>query len=405
MQQWKHRSSLFMAACLLALLGACSGTPQTVTVSEPSPTATQHEQEVEPLVAEDLGIDFLALEPVKSTLDIGGGGWWVIEIQDMDEDGSLDLVTVDNPEGLVRIYLNDGLGTSQPDKVLAVDAGPSGLELAGLVLADFDGDGLLDIAVSHLKEDAVSVLFNDGSGQYVARTRISVEEEPTFLRVADLEIDGDIDLIVTYFSSSQISLLRNDGTGNFSADELIQMTAGGEMFAEVSDLNNDAYPDVVVGHPYDVKLSLLLNNSGVLGEPEEYEIGTPPQAISIGDLDDNGSPDLVVISKTGSISVLKNDGTGTFVESKTIEPGGSLSSGLLADMNGDGLLDLLAANDGSFNVEAFVNVGDGSFVHHGDYAAFPVGPRHLRIADIDADGIDELVAAGFARVALFDFAD
>lgn len=396
------RLPIFLHLLLIAFFAACSGVQPDTSGALPPPSATNSEVEEQPPAAEQPpAVDLFASEPVKSTLDIRSGGFSGFELHDMNGDGSLDLVATDFYEGFVRIYTNDGLGEFQSTDALPVGAGPS-----GLTLADFDADGALDMAISHPEEGGISLLLDGGSGQFMTPISVSDGESPTFLRTADFEMDGDIDLMVNDYYSSEINILRNDGAGRFSPDDPIVLTAGGKMVTEVSDLNNDAYPDAVVAHPIDAIITVLLNDGGgTLGEADEYAVGTSPQAVAIADLDGDNAPDLVVTSRTGTVSIFMNDGNGAFVEGETFEPGGGLMFGLLADMNGDGQLDLLVANEGAFNVHAFANLGDGTFAHQTDYSAFPAAPRHLHLADIDSDGIDELLAVGMTKLAIFDFAD
>jgi hypothetical protein len=417
MQMHRHHDWLSVLLCLLmiALIAGCSSaqpdadeavpslsTATRVPASEPTIESAVEVEEVMP-IPEQPTIDLFALEPIKSTLDIGNGWFSRIELHDMNADGTLDLVAADFQDDLVRIYTNDGLGAFQSTVELPVDEGPS-----GLALADFDGDGRLDITVSHpeTEDSGISLLFDDGSGHFNAPISVTTVENPTFLQPTDLEMDGDIDLIVNDFYSSEVHILRNDGAGNFSPDEPVVLTAGGQMVTEIIDLNDDTYPDAVVTHPLDAKISLLMNDgAGSLAKVSEYAVGTHPEWVAFGDLDRDTDLDMIVTSKTGTISILMNDGNGAFVEDETLEPGGILRYGLLADMNGDSRSDLLVANEGVFSVQAFANLGDGTFAHQTDYAAFPTAPRRLRLADIDSDGIDELMAASGTQLTIFDFAD
>lgn len=368
-------------------------------MAAPSPTAL--EAETGGTIPELSVANLLDGAPDVTFYGIGRNAFFGIALDDVNGDGAVDLIAPDSPSDVLRIYANNGMGELQPPEVITTGASP-----AGIAVADFDGNQWLDLAVSNYDDDSISIFFGDEAGGYSSVAEIPVDDKPTYLQSLDMEGNGTMDLVVNDDYSSNILLLRNDGNGVFTPDDPITLQPGGELATEVSDLNGDSFQDLIVIHPLGAQISVLLNDGeGGFGPSTEFPVDSGPEGIAVGDFNGDEAPDLVVGSRSGTVSVLQNDGSGAFTAGEVLEPGGILYAAAAADMTGDGALDLLVADGGSFNLHVFPNRGDGTFEAAVSFPTFPVGPFHLYLADMDMDDIDEIVAAGASRAALFDFAD
>lgn len=128
-----------------------------------------------------------------------------------------------------------------------------------------------------------------------------------------------------------------------------------------------------------------------LSSPINFDVGKNPAGIASGNLFDLGNDLVVANTKSNTISVLFNNGNGTFGSALQLSTGGKApKSVLLEDFNGDGRLDIAVSNSGSGNVAVLINNGDGTFATP---TLFAVGkkPGILRTADVNGDGKTDLV--------------
>ena len=337
-----------------------------------------------------------------------------IALGDVDGDGDLDLVC-GNTSWLAaqnRLYLNDGSGRFRDVTAnqLPVHADPT----QAVVLADFDGDGDLDIVFGNRSSDRL--LRNDGRGTFTEAPRgylpIGVSSS---LAAADVDGDGDIDLICTgapqTWAAGGTRQLHNDGAGRFavvSANLLPPSLAAPSALALV-DIDGDGDVDLVVGRK-DGANSLYHNlGGGVFVEAvAAFGRGGPSRtlAVACGDVDGNGAQD-VVFGRADRDELWLGDGTGTLLDASRSGPRtrGELTNALaLADIDGDGDLDLFCGN-GTFiqhQNALFRNDGSGGFtdVTSNQMAGGWLSATCAAFGDVDGDGDLDLVVGNALIVTL-----
>jgi len=137
-----------------------------------------------------------------------------VAVFDFDQDGNDDLAVANAGDNAVAILMGNGKGAFTPNinSPVAVGGGPS-----AVVLADFNGDGKMDLAVADLSASAVSVSLGDGTGTFPTVTDYPVGRSPSSIAVGDFNKDGKLDLVVANRLNGSVIFLLGDGTGSFRA--------------------------------------------------------------------------------------------------------------------------------------------------------------------------------------------
>jgi len=281
-----------------------------------------------------------------------GGGPSALAAGDLNGDGSADLVVAKAHTSVVSVLINDGHGGFAPHVDYRTAASP-----VSVVLADLDGDHKLDVATADADRKAVSVLLNHGNGTLQPRDDYGTGVGPVALATGDLDGDGRPD-VVTANTSGSVSVLLNRGKVIFAAKA--DYAAGGAPNSiALADFDGDGSLDAAVASPRaprgrDVTL-LLGRGDGTFRLRRYFPARVNASRISSGDLNGDGSPDLV-FSDGRALAVMLNRGHATFQGPLWFGRADTLAAG---DFNGDGRLDLAAAwvNDrnGAWNLTVHRN--------------------------------------------------
>jgi hypothetical protein len=185
---------------------------------------------------------------------------------DFNGDGHLDLVVADEGNASVSVFLGNGDGTFQPRVDYAVGNSP-----VWVSTNDFNGDTVLDLAVANKQDNTISILFGTanavaagatatGTGTFGAQTVYPAGTSPTSIAVADYNIDGLPDLAVTDQGDNAISLLLNLGGGTFGPN--FELPVGTSPVSIVTaDFNGDGRPDVALANNGSANVSVVLNSA------------------------------------------------------------------------------------------------------------------------------------------------
>ena len=345
-----------------------------------------------------------------------GGANMSLALRDLDGDTDLDLVAVSGAQlGSILVIANDGTG--EFDR-LAIDQRKfytlGGSSLGPITLGDLDGDSDLDIAISHLYDNDVSVLLNDGSGGFgtptaqsdvfVARyLEYAAGNRTIHVTIGDIDGDGDMDIAAANRDDRSVTLLLNDGAAGFGARQF--PTGLRPESLALGDVNGDGILDAVTGNEGssgDAVSVLLGDGSGGFGPRQVLAAGASTRTVALGDVDGDGDLDLVTAGYTGfdnagTIHLLRNDGAGNFSAAETVFSGNLRPLSMaLGDVNGDGNLDIATANNSQFggqdSVAWFVNDGSGGFNLVGlSFVSGLDGPESVTLGDVNGDGALDLV--------------
>lgn len=229
---------------------------------------------------------------------------------------------------------------------------------SGVVIADFDGDGKLDLAVANGSAGSVSIRLGNGDGTFQAAHTFNVGVSPAALSKGDFNNDGKLDLAVfqpgdpNTSATGAISVLSGNGDGSFQSPKMTPLTVAIDL--AVADFNLDHKSDVAVAD-YDSSsgntriLVLIGNGDGTFQSPKQGATvqstisGEGGRYLVAGDFNNDAKPDLGV-QVVGGARILLGKGDGTF----QAEPAATVASGFVAlsveaaeDLNRDGKMDLV----------------------------------------------------------------
>ena len=245
-----------------------------------------------------------------------GDGPRGIAAGDFDNDGLIDLVVANAAESSVSVLIDDPAGVFTASQPVAVDPNVSP---TGIVLGDFDGDGLLDVATANPvgTNGSVSILVRDDQGGLSLQPSVTTDKGTISITAGDFNDDGDLDLATantlpsSFPLDGSINILLGDGTGFFSNFTTIADYQASVRGITSADFNLDGLLDLAIVFDGD-KFGLLAGNGdgNFVKAPEsvpEVETGLTPWAVATADFDDDGKPDLVTADSGGNtVSILLN---------------------------------------------------------------------------------------------------
>jgi len=278
--------------------------------------------------------------------------------------GNMDLAITDYVTKKVSILLGNGDGTFQKALTFPVPAP------VGIAVGDFNEDGIEDLAVvlsGGTGDGAVAIFLGDGQGHFKLFASYEIGVESGEIAVADLNGDGHLDVAVTnpgFEGGGNMMTFFGNGHGKLQ-DRKTYKLEGEPAGIAAGDLNGDGHPDLVVATFQGKAVAVLLNDStGKFGAAVYYSVNGWPSDVKIADLRNSGQQDLVVADADSGMDVFLNKGDGTFGK-PTIYPPTCLDcvapmASVVADFNLDHKLDVACATniDDSY---LFYGKGDGKF--------------------------------------------
>ena len=313
--------------------------------------------------------------------------------EDFNSDGIADLAVANLQSNDVSILLgrgSGGVGDGTFNGPVHYFAGPRPFNV---VAADFNGDGIKDLAVSNNDVHAISVLRGLGSGgmgngAFAAPVSFPLSDRPTGMEKGDFNEDGIVDLVVAEYFSQTVAILLGQGSGgvgNGNFAPAAHYNAGQLPYAfAIADYNEDGISDLAVANNGTGGVGVLLGNgsmgvgNGTFSAPSFYALGSNVQGITTADFDEDGISDLALAIYNGdNLTILKGQGSGgvgngSFVTHSTYPAGGFPYRPVPADLNQDGKLDIVLANVTQDQVAVFL----------GTCEAAPPDPRKPTITSV-----------------------
>lgn len=293
---------------------------------------------------------------------------------------------------------------------------------ANAEIADFNGDGYNDVvlAIGRHWPGKNLILFGDGTGNFPRVDTLSSPGDRSYsMSAADMDADGDLDIVVSNDRPDINYVLLNDGAGSFTERADFGNADWPTRNSTVADLNEDGLPDVVVANRSEDPRGpdkkpdawsggsnyICLNRTEGVFRLECKPLATgSATTINVADLNGDGHMDLIVPFRDGGQShVFPGDGSGSFHDAFPFGPDdASFRSAMAVDANADGHLDLVAIDDRGRATTVFLQSGDLMFDPGFRLDDGQQVPYALDLADLDADGrTDVLVGYREAPSRLF----
>ena len=330
---------------------------------------------------------------------------------DFDLDGDRDVVVTSGAGGPnnsnITIWRNDG----GPALVYSTRVTVTNAQCFAVRVADLNADGRVDIVCSDAGFPELIVLVATGPETFAAPLRLTTGSRGTGVAVGDLDNDGDLDLAMAGFATNAVDVFRNNGNATFGPRQ--QFACGQQPVAvALGDFTGDGFADLAVANSFisapGAGTVSLLRNSGTatfvthatltIAGHAETSANSAPHDLSLTDVDADGDRELLVSSKdSNSIRIYSNDGVGGFTNTQTIGPldsiGGIADRLICADLDGDAALELAWCDSAARAVRVYDN-NAGIFTFTQSYAAGTEGPTAIAIGDLTGDGAPELVIGG-----------
>ncbi len=268
---------------------------------------------------------------------------------------------------------------------------------------DFNGDGIKDVA--SLSTGGLQVRMGNGDGTFGSSPSFTAGTTlATDLNVADINDDGYDDIIVADRSAGSVKVWQSTGSGTFVQSATINVNAAiglNPANVEIGDINGDGHLDIVTGlqgGPPGVA-TILGNGNGTF----QVATATPagPQGafnldVALADMNGDGSLDIIASERApGVVHVQLNNGNGTFQSSLVTFVDDWADSIEIADLNEDGVQDLVVYGTNFNYMRSFMGTGLGTFHSESTFAMEADAPAHfnggVRLADLNDDGHIDMI--------------
>ncbi|MCB0328390.1 MAG: VCBS repeat-containing protein [Bdellovibrionales bacterium] len=328
----------------------------------------------------------------KSNVSSGGGGTGIVSA-DFNGDGILDLASAQYSNETVQVFLGNGDGSFE------AQAAASFNQAYSIATADFNGDGIFDLAVGSYGASELGILIGNGDGTFQDVSVVSTNDLTFDIQVGDFNGDGIQDIAAASYSDT-FEVLLGSGDGSFTTSDVFTGTTAYSSNLSVGDFNGDGILDILNGDDSgDINVNLGNGDGTFQARISSSSSGGVFVSSTVGDFNGDGILDVATTSYSSNQGVvLLGNGDGTFTESfsgifgdRRSAIGGDIET---ADFNGDGILDLVTASyGGSSNV--YIGQGDGTFQSATAYPVSPGASGSVTTGDFNSDGVVDFASTDY----------
>jgi Flp pilus assembly secretin CpaC len=333
---------------------------------------------------------------------------------DFNNDAKLDLAVANQTDSSISIFLNNDNGnftaaTGSPIQLGTTELLPSAI--ASAIFRATDATHLVqpaDLVIANGGSNTVSVLLGsenlDGTFGEAAGSPFTVGAQPSGVVIADFNGDGNLDIAVSNQGDNTISVFQGDGLGAFvpfpKSPFVLPTTEKGPIKMLSGVFDSSGKPEIAVLNATTQNIGMFQASfdstfDGTFTELSGSPVATDvnPVAFAVGDLNADGFSDFAVVNQSANaVTVLLNDGTSVF----TAAAGSPLATAstpagvAIADFTNDGLGDMAVTNNGSSTLGVYAGLGSGTFSSRIELSV-PAGPLAATSAITTTSGLPDAI--------------
>lgn len=329
-----------------------------------------------------------------------GAGQSSISVCDFNLDGNLDVIVANYSDNNIITFKGNGKGDLQELGRFPVGENPT-----GIAVSDINDDGNIDVAIANHETSYVTLLFGDGKGGFKTMShsqfKTDLSPHPHQVRLEDLDGDNKVDLIVDSRTHNGLRFYKGQANGRFeSRSKLID--TGGDPYRgfAINHINADDLLDIVTPNQREIGIATNTSSNTLSFTLKTLAPYDAPFSVELAEMNGDGKIDLIIASNGNSITIVPGDGDGNFSEEKKteIETAAGAKQIAIGDINGDGLKDALISN---WAGELYAVHGGKTKIEASSFKLPSIpNPWGVALADLNKDGkSDFIIADGNTKLA------